>query len=981
MATYTVSQLRDQGVSESLISTYVAQGWAEDDTVSESSPTETPFTPDPEASAPVQQNIGNPADDPDNYFAVSENTYQKITPPNQGALYDVTGNYLGNPAQADKNMITVDPEAIHAEAQASAAEAKLAEGNEKGTTVAATKTSKKPVSRNRFDQNVQKLLLDRIGDVYKHAFWKLDKEGQSGTANVNIRKLSPQINAGSYTSVIGMGGSASDNGKKRLKDYGAFVHATPAQLSHLLPLLRFFMVDEKGFQKEITFGDYTSEAVIKHLAQLRSTGTIKETLGKRSLRGSTAGIKSFSWNYFNRHEGDKIIEAQLQVYFGSLTELTNNEYLELVFMNGLRNEHAKPISDAEGNVANDADASVPRTNADILKSLMRDKEKYADLFRRKKLPTNLLTLTKSSGRREYRHLRVLVGWSLPEGSKASLRKSFDTPEQYHNFIEGVRASIRVITLQLTNYNVDFAQDGTCSLTIDYVGSTDNYLASNGSDIFGFFSSAGNKMFKNTVNVPLSTLPTENTKDVIRAKSSVYLRNIGLTGAEFIKDANDQEVIPVTLEGLMAAEAYNGIEQKIAELEGKSVTGATWRVLKKRESVLQALREQATLRSLGDIYANFIQQMFENGTDIFKARVLYKKIANVRVPYIEWDGMVIAEADVKARMERQLILRQRREILASASSAARTSIEPADVLEPLPDSDNLDFYYMRLGDIIKTAMITAGFRDEIAIVLGNAEQAQGSFSLYDVPITLGTFGQFFYNNVVQPQVRLYPFRRFVEQLLELAATLLNKSAVTASRIALDQTMVISETTVPSPFELGEKDLNKIADGQSTYSYFVKDDMGFGSNLAVPLTYYYVIFSQSPGSKKRTAQKTKDEEEGVYHYVIGSDKGLVKTYNFSRQDTKYFQEMLIESENAQDQIAALFLPQNVTLKMVGNSLHRNGDMIYIDSRPALGSYAGPVLGIGGYYRVVKIRNKISTTGFETEMECVFVLRASTGKAVVD
>ena len=87
MATYTVSQLRDQGVSESLISTYLEQGWAEDDTVSESSPTETPFTPDPEASAPVQQNIGNPADDPDNYFAVSENTYQKITPPNQGALY------------------------------------------------------------------------------------------------------------------------------------------------------------------------------------------------------------------------------------------------------------------------------------------------------------------------------------------------------------------------------------------------------------------------------------------------------------------------------------------------------------------------------------------------------------------------------------------------------------------------------------------------------------------------------------------------------------------------------------------------------------------------------------------------------------------------------------------------------------------------------------------------------------------------------
>ena len=92
-----------------------------------------------------------------------------------------------------------------------------------------------------------------------------------------------------------------------------------------------------------------------------------------------------------------------------------------------------------------------------------------------------------------------------------------------------------------------------------------------------------------------------------------------------------------------------------------------------------------------------------------------------------------------------------------------------------------------------------------------------------------------------------------------------------------------------------------------------------------------------------------------------------------DTKYFQEMLIESENAEDLLEALFLPQNVNLDMFGNGLHRNGDLIFVDSRAALGSYAGPILGIGGYYRVVKVYNKIDNRGFTTKIDCVFVRRA--------
>ena len=84
------------------------------------------------------------------------------------------------------------------------------------------------------------------------------------------------------------------------------------------------------------------------------------------------------------------------------------------------------------------------------------------------------------------------------------------------------------------------------------------------------------------------------------------------------------------------------------------------------------------------------------------------------------------------------------------------------------------------------------------------------------------------------------------------------------------------------------------------------------------------------------------------------------------------MLIESNNAEDQIQARFVPQNVSITMFGNTLHKNGDLLFVDSRPSLGGFAGPVLGIGGYYRVIRSSHNITNRGYETTLDCVFELR---------
>ena len=113
------------------------------------------------------------------------------------------------------------------------------------------------------------------------------------------------------------------------------------------------------------------------------------------------------------------------------------------------------------------------------------------------------------------------------------------------------------------------------------------------------------------------------------------------------------------------------------------------------------------------------------------------------------------------------------------------------------------------------------------------------------------------------------------------------------------------------------------------------------------------------------------------MLGSDRGLAKQFNFSRQETDYFQEMLIESNNPSDKIQALFLPQNVSIEMYGNGIHRNGDLIFVDTRAALGDFASQILGIGGYYRVVRSSHAITNRGYVTTLDCVFELRAGRKK----
>ena len=210
--------------------------------------------------------------------------------------------------------------------------------------VRAQKEANAPGSpKSAFTKHLQSLVIERLRDAV--SVFDADTPGSA-----NLHTI-PTVPPGPYVSGFLPGGP----------DISQFLQATPAQIASLQPILRFYMVDNKGNEDEIYFADHTSAANTTNLAKQRRAGDIQRALPARNKRGNNVGIRSFTWDYNNKHEGDKIIEASLQLYFGDLTELMNGNYLQFLFTTGLSEPSAADI----GKPNSDGSRRVIKTDADV----------------------------------------------------------------------------------------------------------------------------------------------------------------------------------------------------------------------------------------------------------------------------------------------------------------------------------------------------------------------------------------------------------------------------------------------------------------------------------------------------------------------------------------------------------------------------------------------------------------------------------------
>ena len=153
----------------------------------------------------------------------------------------------------------------------------------------------------------------------------------------------------------------------------------------------------------------------------------------------------------------------------------------------------------------------------------------------------------------------------------------------------------------------------------------------------------------------------------------------------------------------------------------------------------------------------------------------------------------------------------------------------------------------------------------------------------------------------------------------------------------------------------------------------------------MTCDYFFIYQKPDKQTgsaRSGTEWEDIKAGIYHFLIGKNRGLIKDISFSRFDVPYAREQLMTNQvGLYDELK---VPYNATITMFGNNLFMPGSRIFVN--PSSIGFGDPSdvtspsyrLGLGGYYTVLKVSTNIVNGEAETVLECTFGdhARASTG-----
>ena len=757
------------------------------------------------------------------------------------------------------------------------------------------------------------------------------------------------------------------------KSTAVFMAATSAQISLLQPTLRFFISSDDGDQP-VYFSDFVLGERMLEYASLRGSNQIKRITDPASLIGMNVGIKSFSWNFDNKHEGDRIVKANLSLHFGSMLDLLNENYLEFIHLNiSPRPNDIKPTLPGEQKCKTDTDAS-------------------------------------------FKKLKVVVGYSIPENTDTSLLDK--------DFLEAVSDSQRTLVLNLTKYSLKFNEEGSVGLDIEYVASIDAMFLSGKTDIL-----QGKAANPRPEEQPAKIAEKENWAFWQKEDRNDLVYQSGYIKAQM--DVQAARGWPLTLGpspyakgllpqglkllgwGKLATTDDNAFEVKIQgvrnevdflseKLELISLKKNRYKKTSSKPSVTppeddeqvkklklaleeaEAVYSEAKIFHRAQKYASFMNALADSGK-IFVAKSTLVNQGSKDKPMhsaITWTGPASQEIteDLKKRLREAALADINRGETGLDEYVAKggfLDMKTNASYEPGKEKKIYPIFYMRLADMLEIAMKNCGMPQEYSIIMGSFSptiMGLGGgyptpiyYSLGDLPISVDYFGSWWLEHVIAQERDTYKFRRFMDDLLNsLVKPLINFICTeTRSRLSIDYTH-LTTTLPPEALRRRLRDRHSGLLNESDLDLLRKSDANGSINKN---TFDYIMVYSRQSGPDLKGIRSEDEKKGIFHLVVGADNGIAKKFSFTEKTMPQLRAMNIENANAGDRAGALILPQDSSVGLIGNAFFRNGSMVYINADIGLGQAAARELKLGGYYRVVKSSNTISPGEFTTTIDCIW------------
>ena len=165
----------------------------------------------------------------------------------------------------------------------------------------------------------------------------------------------------------------------------------------------------------------------------------------------------------------------------------------------------------------------------------------------------------------------------------------------------------------------------------------------------------------------------------------------------------------------------------------------------------------------------------------------------------------------------------------------------------------------------------------------------------------------------------------------------------------------------------------AEFEQNYYSIVKQATSSESLIKTSFDYLLLYVTTHKNIIERRGDPAEDIKDGIYHFNIGSDMGLLKSMNFKRVAITGLVELRSKQAEEQgvDSLDQLKFPYDTGLKLIGTSLFTPGMFYYVNpSLAGLGSVEDASslaykMNLGGYHLVQVVTTTIANGRFETDV----------------
>ena len=782
----------------------------------------------------------------------------------------------------------------------------------------------------------------------------LRSPGSTGAAKYkNLSRLSTGNDPGTVLSRINHGGQT--------EQVRALMSLCPEAYALLEPSIKIYRVD------------YAKDNPTKPIREqeLRIPNFIDKTdidsmLGANGGRATGYGLKSFNWSLAGVQpaEVDNNITANMKFYFQSIQDLFQGQL-------AAGQKDASPL-----------DLIISSRASEIVRKNKTNKSITAK-------PANCGML-RNNINEEYEganfRISARVGWNMPPNF-ATAFPSFGEKVGKTNktkgtlLAEAIRNTQMHLFLQQTRHLIDFKEDGSVELDIQYQAAISGILKEERANIL-----ANDKtFFEEEIEGYRKKIEAEKEKDYNFALG-------GGEGDEAAGEAKREARLAELLEEIESLEVqdrnfkYKKFLEKLYtknKIYNMAVQPAellipSWKDLTAKQRAARAKRRL----SPNEAERGFmnIDMASTSANNTFDTTLLEAVTATSKDPTKE-----------ESELEEHSLNNAKR--FKSFSLTSETIMIPyfylGDlldlVLETLPGYDDgekflfflsevellnplLAFQVKNLAEVLCTdklndAKFIAALRNSDPLRFKNVTKLQNIINIGDIPISLDAFNVWFKDNVIKKDRDNYYFLYFVKDVCSQLVSNALRGDCFGNSLKFD-----------IRFDAAQVELKKadtILPGKNVTVAQLAARKAALSSQATSIRNVMpalIIYSTDSKPKSRRGNLDADLKVGIYHHYVGSACSIVKSLNFQREDQPYLREAKIQKQGALDatQLRELY---SVNLELIGNTLYKNGQYIYVDPTMVMADPTlARLLGISGYYLVTSVDHTISDAGYDVKIRAL-------------